>query len=75
MASSGIVVTKESGFNAEVYLAWENVSIALNFVDSDDGWQEFQDLFTPDEADALADALKVKAAELRALWAGRKVYE
>lgn len=70
VAGSGFEDTKE-----EVFLAWGDKAVCLHFIAMDDGWQEFDQCMHPDEADALADALKAKAAELRALWAGRKVSE
>jgi hypothetical protein len=68
VAGSGFEDMKE-----EVFIAWGDAAVGIHFIAMHDGWQEFDQCMHPDEADAFADALKVKAAELRALWAGREV--
>jgi hypothetical protein len=69
-----VLPVEGSGFEdmkEEVFIAWGDVAVGLHFIAMHDGWQEFDQTMHPDEADALADALKVKAAELRQIWKER----
>jgi hypothetical protein len=66
-----VLPVKGSGFEEmkeEVFISWDERAVCLHFIAMDDGWQEFDQLMHPDEAEALGRALVTKAEVLRGLW-------
>jgi hypothetical protein len=59
-------------FWTEVFLSQNgDEGVCLEVLDGEDGWREFLGVLHPDEADAIADALKKAAEAQREIWAGR----